>query len=98
MTSIIIGWYLVGKYSVMCAASIQGVAPPDQGRTRNFCASTPLIHILQRCDTAGITFNPSKLVFAEPSVSYCGYDVTSSGYTANQRKANAIAELSRQPA
>ena len=52
-----------------------------------------VIRILERCDTAGITLNPSKLVFAEPSVSYCGYDVTSSGYTADQRKVRAIAEF-----
>ena len=52
-----------------------------------------VIHILERCDTASITLNPSKLVFAEPSVSYCGYDVTSSGYTVDQRKVKAIAEF-----
>ena len=50
-------------------------------------------HILRRCDAAGITLNPSKLAFAEPSVSYCGYDVTSTGYTADQRKVKAIAEF-----
>ena len=50
-------------------------------------------HILRRCDAAGITLNPSKLAFAEPSVSYCGYDVTSTGYTADQRKFKAIAEF-----
>ena len=52
-----------------------------------------VIHILTRCDTAGITLNPSKLVFAEPSVNYCGYEVTSAGYTADQRKVKAIAEF-----
>ena len=52
-----------------------------------------VIRILERCDAAGITLNPSKLIFAEPSVSYCGYDVNSTGYTADQRKVKAIAEF-----
>ena len=43
----IIGWCLVGTHATMCTAPIPGAAPfgrrpPGQGRTRNFCMSTPL--------------------------------------------------------
>ena len=50
MTSIIIGWCLVGTYSVLCAAPIPGAAPLPpplgQGRTRNFRTSTQLTTVM----------------------------------------------------
>ena len=49
--------------------------------------------ILERCDRYGITLNPAKTAFAESEVSYCGYTLSSSGYTPDDHKVKAIADF-----
>ena len=49
--------------------------------------------ILERCDRYGITLNPAKTSFAESEVSYCGYTLSSSGYTPDGHKVKAIADF-----
>ena len=46
--------------------------------------------ILQRCDDHGITLNPEKCCFAEAEVEFCGYNISSTGYTADDKKIRAI--------
>ena len=52
-----------------------------------------VIAILERCDEHGITLHPLKLRYAAGSVEYCGYRVSESGYTVDDRKTSAIAEF-----
>ena len=51
--------------------------------------------ILQRCDDRGITLNPTKFKFAQNEVKFCGYKVTSEGYTTDDEKTRAIASFPR---
>ena len=75
MTSIIIGWCLVGAYSVMCAAPIPGAAPfgspphthtPGQGHTRNLRTSTPLsmVSMVTRVLFVAVVLRGSPRIFA----------------------------------
>ena len=52
-----------------------------------------VINILQRCDQYGITLNPDKFKFAEAKVDFCGYTISSDGYTVDSRKVKAIADF-----
>lgn len=54
-----------------------------------------VISILQRCDRYGITLNADKFRFARNEVDFCGYSITSQGYTADFRKMKAIADFPR---
>ncbi|XP_064083006.1 uncharacterized protein LOC135199020 [Macrobrachium nipponense] len=52
-----------------------------------------IISILQRCDEYGITLNPQKICFAKSVVDFCGYKISSHGYTVDSRKVLAIADF-----
>ena len=52
-----------------------------------------VISILQRCEQYGVTLNPDKFRFAEAKVDFCGYTVSSEGYTVDSRKVKAIANF-----
>ena len=54
-----------------------------------------VIRILQRCDQHGITLNKEKFRFGEKRVNYCGYSISSSGYTSDTWKTKAIADFPR---
>ena len=49
--------------------------------------------VLRRCMTHGITLHPGKFVFAAPSVSYCGFKVSQSGYTVDDHLVSAISQF-----
>jgi len=51
-----------------------------------------VITVLERC-AEHITLNPAKLQFAQPTVEYCGFDISMDGYTVDQRKLRAISEF-----
>ena len=54
-----------------------------------------VIAILQRCDQYGITLNADKIRFARDNRDFCGYTITTEGYTADTRKVKAIADFSK---
>ena len=54
-----------------------------------------IINIIRRCDAAGITLNPKKFHFAKTSVDYCGFTVSTQGYTSDARKVEAISKFPR---
>ena len=45
---------------------------------------------IKRCSEHGITIHPKKLIFAQPSVSYCGYKVSCHGYTVDEHLVQAL--------
>ena len=45
---------------------------------------------IKRCSEHGITIHPKKLIFAQPSVSYCGYKVSCHGYTVDEHLFQAL--------
>ena len=47
--------------------------------------------VLSKCREYGITLNPEKFKFAKDEVDYCGYHLSSEGFTPDGRKINAIA-------
>ena len=54
-----------------------------------------VIAVIKRCDSWGITLNPKKFRFARARVEYCGYVISSSGYTSDDQKIRAIASFPR---
>ena len=50
---------------------------------------------MQHCDQHSITLNKEKFRFGEKRVNYCGYSISSSGYTSDTRKTTAIADFPR---
>ena len=54
-----------------------------------------VIAVVQRCDERGITLNAKKFAFARHEVTYCGYRITTDGYTSDGEKLRAIAEFPR---
>ncbi|XP_043209539.1 uncharacterized protein LOC122374691 [Amphibalanus amphitrite] len=55
--------------------------------------STHLLHVwklLKRCDEYNITLNPAKCQFAMKTVDFCGYRVSSDGYTVDEKKVQAV--------
>ena len=49
--------------------------------------------ILRRCEAHGITLNPEKCDFAAEEVDFCGFRVTTDGYTADTKKLRAVADF-----
>ena len=49
--------------------------------------------VLLRCNEAGITLHPPKIVFAEPEVDYCGFKVGEFGYTISNRLVRALTDF-----
>ncbi len=45
---------------------------------------------MERCTAHGITLNRKKFVFAQPEVDYCGFQVSTNGYTVSNRLVDAI--------
>ena len=45
---------------------------------------------IRRCSEHGITIHPKKFIFAQPSVSYCGYKVSRHGYTVDEHLVQAL--------
>ncbi|XP_068206283.1 uncharacterized protein [Palaemon carinicauda] len=52
-----------------------------------------IISILRRCDEYGITLNDQKIYFAKRVADFCGYKISSHGYTVDSRKVMAIADF-----
>ena len=46
--------------------------------------------VIQRCTQHGITLHPNKFLFAQPSVSYCGFKLSADGYTIDDHLVNAL--------
>ena len=55
--------------------------------------ATHLLHVwtlLKRCDDYNITLNPTKCQFAAETVDFCGFTVSSDGYTVDEKKVRAV--------
>ena len=46
--------------------------------------------VLRRCAENGITLHPGKFVFGAPTVSYCGFRLSGSGYTVDDHLVKAL--------
>ena len=49
--------------------------------------------LLKRCDDYNITLNPAKCQFAEEKVDFCGFTVSSDGYTVDDKKLRAVKDF-----
>lgn len=60
----------------------------------DYSAHLQRVHeLLLKCRANGITMNAEKFHLATPSVSFCGYKVSSDGIAADEGKVRAIAEF-----
>ena len=49
--------------------------------------------LLKRCDDYNITLNPAKCQFAEEKVDFCGFTVSSDGYTVDDKKLRVVKDF-----